>query len=842
MVKKYFRPFILAAALSVSMGAQAPMMVLASEPVQEQSEKEPDVPDDSQESEQESESEDESESESESESENDSENESEEEQESEEIKDNPDQTPVPAEQAQSGTAATQELNVSTENGDNVADAGTAKAGFSFSYDGIRMESEGVLKEGATVHFYVSGLKGTGVKNAQVQITAPEGYTLKIPEQVSGEGYTVTGTASGNTGTLSLASETGAFSQDGEIQIDATVGAEEGPVSFTVTASDMEGKEVFNDTKAFDVSFQEEARGTGASLSFDSDSYGYGDQIYASMDGLSVQDASSAEIVYNIPAGTSYSSTYNPVFENASVEIQYQNSAGEWGAGADTVKAVRAVVTPNGAGAVTQTSPFVVVMKAEDSSQADSTVITNVTYSDGSSEQYENSAKLNIKADAVTVSMSQTPETPNRGADVTQHITASFVRGASSYFVYRPDQAVTVKTLHADGFLKGAGVEIIHADGTASAELSEDLDLSGYKGITEIRIKPASDAKAGTEAAFDVILNVGDVKEYTCTAEAVTGAEGAENHISSSLTSKVSYTFLERPSLAYENAPVAFGNAFVIGIYGMEMEDYSGAKVCQYTMEMPAFVTTQTLSLPSFDRDVSIQVIVTADGQQSDLGSFEPGSVVKIGRKISGLQINVTSKDGFKADIPAVVTMENSDKSNKETYFAFRAKASYDGVSLESNIAGITFENYKKPEPTPEPTKPPVPETEPSTEPSTPSNPSTPSGNEETEPETETDSAFDDRREEEEKRKEQAKNDAILREQKSKETQKSLLADRIAEIRDTALAGGGSSFGSLLESSDETEDEESQFNPIPESIISNLIPDDVLPISEDIISNIIKTDA
>src|SRR5699024_7664476 len=141
-------------------------------------------------------------------------------------------------------------------------------------------------------------------------------------------------------------------------------------------------------------------------SFDSDSYGYGDQIYASMDGLSVQDASSAEIVYNIPAGTSYSSTYNPVFENASVEIQYQNSAGEWGAGADTVKDVSEVVTTNGAWAVTHTSPFVVVMKAEDSSQADSTVITNVTYSDGSSEQYENSAKLNIKADAVTVSMSQ----------------------------------------------------------------------------------------------------------------------------------------------------------------------------------------------------------------------------------------------------------------------------------------------------------------------------------------------------------------------------------------------------------------------------------------------------
>ena len=63
MVKKYFRPFILAAALSVSMGAQAPMMVLASEPVQEQSEKEPDVLDDNQESEQESDSEDESESE-----------------------------------------------------------------------------------------------------------------------------------------------------------------------------------------------------------------------------------------------------------------------------------------------------------------------------------------------------------------------------------------------------------------------------------------------------------------------------------------------------------------------------------------------------------------------------------------------------------------------------------------------------------------------------------------------------------------------------------------------------------------------------------------------------------
>ena len=55
-------------------------------------------------------------------------------------------------------------------------------------------------------------------------------------------------------------------------------------------------------------------------------------------------------------------------------------------------------------------------------------------------------------------------------------------------------------------------------------------------------------------------------------------------------------------------------------------------------------------------------------------------------------------------------------------------------------------------------------------------------------------------------------DAILREQKSKETQKSLLADRIAEIRDTALAGGEAAFGSLLESSDETEDEESQFKP------------------------------
>lgn len=154
-----------------------------------------------------------------------------------------------------------------------------------------------------------------------------------------------------------------------------------------------------------------------------------------------------------------------------------------------------------------------MLNEEDCSQVDSTVITNMTYSDGSSEQYEKSATLNIKAEDVTVSMSQIPEMLRCGSAVTQYITTSFVHGAFSYFVYRPNQAVIVKTLHADGFLKDAEVELIYADDTASAELSADLDLSGYKGITEIKIKPASGS------------------------EAFTGTDSIENHISSSLTSK-----------------------------------------------------------------------------------------------------------------------------------------------------------------------------------------------------------------------------------------------------------------------------------------------------------------
>lgn len=746
---------------------------------------------------------------------------------------------LPETQAESETEP-----VSQVQNEDKTNASESEQKISFSYGGIHMEGPEQLKEGDTVKFSLKGMKGENIKKVTVEIQTPESLALSVGDMQADGASMETRQENGKT-FLVITSEKGLFSQNADLDMIATVGSgmKDSEIVFSFQAFDMNDTSVFEDAKSFALTAQKEMSNSAAVLNYDKETYKRNEPIKATMDQLTYENYSGAEIIYELPKGAEFNSMQAPEVDGAVVSLMYQDGNGNWNdysAAVPEIKAVKAVFTPNeNVTSVKQTSPFYVNMTAK-STVNTSTKAVSVFKNGEKTETKETAANLIINADILKVSMGQAPEVPSKNEQVVQHVKIGYMEDTDSTITYIPDKALTLDSVSVAGgsYLDGAKLTIVDAEGEKDLVLTGTVDLSAYKNVSSFTIIPARAAYAGNEAAFDVHFQITDeVLDYTCTVNAEAGKDEDKSKVTASLTSKVAYTNLDKPNVLFESRRVDFGDSFQIGFSGIGMKNHAKAASMKWDMLTPSFMTADSFVVPTFKEKVSIELYAVSGEKEKKLGVYRGGEKVELGERISEVRMVITSEEtSITQDQNGYLNMTNNNQKNKKNYFDFRATATtQDGgaeLAKSSDIRGVTFEIYKSQTVAPEPTKPPAPVPNPETESGGGTEPPS------TEPETqesEQNEEFDKRKEEEKKRKEQAKQDALMREQRLKERQKALLKDRISAIRETALTESYAETGS-------DEKESWDIQPIKENLIKNLVPQEIQPISEKMISNLIPKKA
>ena len=463
-------------------------------------------------------------------------------------------------------------------------------------------------------------------------------------------------------------------------------------------------------------------------------------------------------------------------------------------------------------------------------------------------------------------MKQTPDVPTPGDEITQNVSVEYLGEVDSKITYTVDPALNLKKIDvgANTYLEGGTAVITTEEGEQQLPITAAMDLSEYAGITKIVFIPKIKSYEGMNASFTAILKLKETEEpvssYTCTTDVVVTEGEYENTVSSALTSKVNFVSVVTPavSLVYDGKSynestgnaVEFGKTFSVVLDSLGMTAYSKANVYDYSITTPSFVTLQQIVLPELDGAAKIKVFTAdADGNETELGEFTPGETVTVDKnKISAVHLAVTSETGiFTTTKAGSITFSNDNKKNKDgktQNASFRAVASTvcDGqtYSASSKILTINVRNFKRTEP----------ESEPQT--NSPSQSETDSNNpgqtetetpEQTEPETE-DPNEETRRQQESERKDQIKKQSLQNEQKMKEKLKSLLQDRVNQIKgnasDPASGGTATSTGTATKAAAPDKYADWTIKPIFDTIVSDLIPKDLLPISEGIVENIVPS--
>lgn len=829
MVKKYFRKNILAACLVLSMTVSSTSPAIAAENL----EVIPEIQDAVTETVPASEATEETPPESQSESEKDV-------PETQKVSEAPETNAPETQQAQMEI----ESSSQTQREDMPSIAAESKKKVSFSYNGIHMDGPEQLKEGDTITFSLKGMKGENVKKITIEVQTPEEINLRVGELQADGAAMETKQEDGKT-ILVITSEKGLFAQTADLELIGTIGAgiKNSEIAFTFHAFDMNDVSVFEDTKSFALTAQEELSNSVATLTYDKKTYKRNETIRAAMDQLAFKNYSRAEIVFELPEGAEFVSMQAPGAEGATVGLMYQDADGNWNdysTAVQEMKAVKAVFTPNeNVSSIKQSSPFFVDMIAK-STMSTSTKAISIFKNGEQTDTKEAVADLVIDADLLKLSMNQNPEIPSKHDKVTQHVKIGYVEDTNSSITYVPDKALTLDSVSvpAGSYLDGAKLIVTNANGKKELTLTGTVDLSSYKNISSFTVIPPRDAYAGNEAAFDVSFQITDeVHKYTCTVTAEAGKDTDKSVVTTSLTSNVAYTNLDKPVVLFESQRVNFGDSFQIGFGEIDMKNHTKAASMEWNMGVPSFMSANSFVVPVFKEKVAVELYTTSEKKETKIGIYHGGETVELDKQISNIRMVISSDEtSITQKQNGFLTMTNNIRKNKKNYFGFRATTStQDGGSdlvKSSDIRGVTFEVYKSQTIAPEPTKPPIPNPNPN--PGTGTSPETPSTEPETQ-ESENNEEFDKRKEEEKKRKEQAKKNALIREQKLKERQKSLLKDRISAIRDSALT----------ERYSETEIKKDSWNiqPIKENLIRNLIPQKIQPISEKMISNLIpqKTD-
>ena len=612
--------------------------------------------------------------------------------------------------------------------------------------------------------------------------------------------------------------------------------------------------------------KKESEATEPVAEYDKAYYTVGDSITLNISGIQDANASSATVSYDIPEGTELSGV-----SAAGADVQYKNANGDWTAYSDgvdsaSVKAIRFIFKGDETGVVLADGESISITLKATAGVSEETPVS-VAYEEAEETvEKSGSASLNVKSVQVNVSMKQTPDVPTPGDEITQNVSVEYLGEVDSKITYTVDPALNLKKIDvgANTYLEGGTAVITTEEGEQQLPITAAMDLSEYAGITKIVFIPKIKSYEGMNASFTAILKLKETEEpvssYTCTTDVVVTEGEYENTVSSALTSKVNFVSVVTPavSLVYDGKSynestgnaVDFGKTFSVVLDSLGMTAYSKANVYDYSITTPSFVTLQQIVLPELDGAAKIKVFTAdADGNETELGEFTPGETVTVDKnKISAVHLAVTSETGiFTTTKAGSITFSNDNKKNKDgktQNASFRAVASTvcDGqtYSASSKILTINVRNFKRTEP----------ESEPQT--NSPSQSETDSNNpgqtetetpEQTEPETE-DPNEETRRQQESERKDQIKKQSLQNEQKMKEKLKSLLQDRVNQIKgnasDPASGGTATSTGTATKAAAPDKYADWTIKPIFDTIVSDLIPKDLLPISEGIVENIVPS--
>lgn len=317
---------------------------------------------------------------------------------------------------------------------------------------------------------------------------------------------------------------------------------------------------------------------------------------------------------------------------------------------------------------------------------------------------QESGKEEEKAEAASGSVSITREAENLlhlGDTVTD--TAVFtlsknVKTARLAVTY--DSHVTPKSVSVSG-VTGAKIKVRRSDGTTTVHEGGSADLSEISNISTVFVDLENVPDA---TAFEIKTS------FECTSSTSAITTGANMKISNgtdsvtkdaSVSSKMVNDFVGSPVVTGEAGLIAFDSSAKVKFGGMKI-DASNNSVSnyQYTLTLPDFITTQTVTLPSLSSSMTMKFYKIVDGEAVYVGDYTGGEEIEIDAMIEGIKILIESpENAFDTAQMGTIKLKNNDKENKKNYFEFKADASVvlDGTETfaATDSDGMTFEIYKK---------------------------------------------------------------------------------------------------------------------------------------------------
>lgn len=475
------------------------------------------------------------------------------------------------------------------------------------------------------------------------------------------------------------------------------------------------------------------------------------------------------------------------------------------------------------------------------------------------------------ANSIDLSMSQSADAVTPVDEIRQTVTAAYKDEVDSQITYTVDPSLDVKNIEigANTYLEGGKAVIHSASGETEMNITSTMDLSGYENVSKIVFTPKIKSYSGMEAKFTAVMKLKEkavnagVTSVTCKTEVTATAGDTKADFSKELETKISSASVSTPSLSltYDgkeygdtesiSGVIEFDKEFALNLSGFGMEAYGQTEKYVYSVTVPSFVTLKEIQLPAVTVD-SVKVITKINDADTELGDFAPGETVSVGKAgVSEVRFEIIpGENSFSAAASGKLVFQNNVKDNKGTNNAsfaayVNAKIGDNDYSSNSSILSVNVKSRKITEPE---TKAPQ------------TNANNGGGNgggnsgsgsnggsapSQTEPQTEpeTENPNDEaRKKEEAERKEKVKKEAIQNEQELKNKQNSILAARLSKLQAQSGSTGSTSTATSTKKKTVTETEKKysgwKVKPIEDSIVSDLVPKDIDPIPESIIENLI----
>lgn len=430
---------------------------------------------------------------------------------------------------------------------------------------------------------------------------------------------------------------------------------------------------------------------------------------------------------------------------ADVKAEYKDTTGNWATytesvNPDTVKGLRFTAENSGYGLL-QSKDAVIEFKAEKAGKGTISV-TTVTDHFGTAESFNTACEVAVDNTYVQqdVSFDGAPAELDENVEASVTGNVKFIGGLKTATIHVRPSGMALSSLVVSG-ADGATFTISH-DGTTTgpAPLSGNIDMSGYAGASDIAITiPA--VKEGTIVSIKAtgkagVRELGTGPRYAAVTLLTEANDGSETvRYTNSAKVPVTGFRLGTPVVTYSGGEVKFGKKAEVSFGGLSLEASKVSSDYVYTVKTPSFATLDKIVLPkasiiaveqsvkdgnptvSSANVLPVKMNVTytmAGGRTVDIGSYDGGSIVEIGKKVTSVTLRISGSLGesasdnayisgrLRTDENGVLVFENSQKSNKTRTFTITAAASAayhtagEVISKNSVDTLVEFELYKEP--------------------------------------------------------------------------------------------------------------------------------------------------